>query len=732
MPGSGLRMPPVEVFLGLLEPGSSFGKYRIIRRIGRGGMGVVYLAEDRDLGRRVALKVLDRSVTSEEHFEERFLLEARTIAGLDHPNIVQIHHLERMGDDLAIDMAYVEGGSLADAMAEGRLMVQDVLLFVRDVLDALSACHEAGIIHRDIKPSNILLTSDGRALVSDFGLAKLMADYHESSILNHSSSSLFVGTPRYAPPESWDEQEPAPSWDVYSAGMVLYESIVCENPYTARTPFALMKQMIERPLPKLHDIVPEISEALSDLAAAMLNPDPALRPADGGTALRLLEQVPEMQGENKDGSTIVRRRVQAQTGRRPSKRSKQVLRQKRVFKGMIGLIAGMALLGIMATGMALWWMRAQQGTPPHAAHTALSSGAVFTGSESYLLFNSIDPSTHEIWPEHWLMLPGKRAGEWKVLASHYTDLWMLDASLEKDMQWAFKGGFGEYTDGTAAYFRHGEVKGTGRWVTPGMEMTVSLEFHSLSDAWRGNHVLTLKRSENGSTDVEFLRKLEREDLIQPLLYNELFVRHVPWAEPLETQFLGRTAQRVKVLPLSPSEGLITLDGRLDEPAWKTLETGTSENFGALRGQPPERQATLRVRYDANTLYIGLETGKTLSNAILTLYLMNQFAIPAPLSQRWGIQVSGNDMVTGQCIKRGQRVEWNCAWRVAAGNTDGHWQAEIAIPFTNVAKDGAINPGDRWRLNCTISTNTDQTPLAAWGGAPVEAVEQGVILLFSEH
>ncbi|HPO17438.1 MAG TPA: protein kinase [Candidatus Hydrogenedentes bacterium] len=719
--------------MGLLEPGSSFGKYRVVRRIGRGGMGIVYLAEDQDLGRRVALKVLDRSITSDEHFEERFRQEARIIAGLDHPNIVQIHHLERVGDDLAIDMTYVESGSLADAMAEDRLMVQDVLSLVQDVLGALSACHEAGIVHRDIKPSNILLTNDSRALVSDFGLAKLMADYHESSILNHSSSSLFVGTPRYAPPESWDDQEPAPSWDVYATGMVLYEAIACENPYTARTPFALMKQMIERPLPKLHDILPEISEALSDLVAAMLDSDPAKRPADGGAALRLLEQVPELQGADTGGSTIVRRRVQAQTFRRPSKRSARIRRKKRLQQGIIGLIAGVMLLGIMATGMALWRMRTQQEThSPNKAHTAIASGEVVTGAEPYLLFNSIDPSTHEIWPDHWLMLPGKRKGEWKVLASHYTDLWMLDASLENDMQWTFKGGFGEYTDGTAAYFRHGEVKGTGRWVTQGAEMTVSLEFHSLSDAWRGNHVLTLKRSDNGATDVEFLRKLEGEDLIQPLLYNELFVRHVPWAEPLETQFLGRTAQRVKVLPLSPSEGLITLDGRLEEPAWKTLETGTSENFGALRGQPPEIQATLRVRYDANTLYIGLETGKALSNAILTLYLMNQFAIPAPLSQRWGVQVSGNGTVTGQCIKRGQRVEWNCAWQAAERTVGDRWQAEIAVPFANVSTREAVIPGDRWRINCTISTKTDQTPLAVWGGAPVEAVEQGVILLFSEH
>jgi len=147
-------------------------------------MGVVYLAEDETLGRQVALKVLAHTFSSDDQFEERFRQEARTIASLRHPNIVQIHSLERVGEDAAIDMDYVEGGALADAELAGTMTLRRVMGHAWDVLQALACCHEAGIVHRDVKPSNILLEADGRALLSDFGLAKLLAEYHTASVVN--------------------------------------------------------------------------------------------------------------------------------------------------------------------------------------------------------------------------------------------------------------------------------------------------------------------------------------------------------------------------------------------------------------------------------------------------------------------------------------------------------------------------------------------------------------------
>lgn len=161
---------------------------------------MVYLAEDVTLGREIALKVLDRSLTVDGGFEERFRQEARTIANLKHPGIIRIHSLEKIGDGPdatpAIDMEYVDGGSLENT----RYTLPQLLRYVHDSLDALACCHASGIVHRDVKPSNILLATEGRAVLSDFGLAKLLADHHTTSVLSTSSAGLFVGTPRYAPP----------------------------------------------------------------------------------------------------------------------------------------------------------------------------------------------------------------------------------------------------------------------------------------------------------------------------------------------------------------------------------------------------------------------------------------------------------------------------------------------------------------------------------------------------
>ncbi|MBI3176596.1 MAG: serine/threonine protein kinase, partial [Chloroflexi bacterium] len=257
-----------------LGPGATFGKYRILRVVGRGGMGLVYLAEDQDLCRQIALKVLHRGFAADEDFIHRFRQEARTIAGLKHPNIVPVHALDLIGDDLAIAMDFIEGGTLAGS----KLSLQEALRYLGDILEALAWCHDKGIVHRDVKPNNILISPLGNALLSDFGLAKLLADFHASSVVTWASSGLFVGTPMYAPPEAWEGAEPTAAWDLYSVGTVLFEAIAGRLPYDAQTPLALIKQMIERPAPRLAELAPDISPELGELVDGLLRPDPLARP----------------------------------------------------------------------------------------------------------------------------------------------------------------------------------------------------------------------------------------------------------------------------------------------------------------------------------------------------------------------------------------------------------------------------------------------------------------------
>ncbi|MFO7976658.1 MAG: serine/threonine-protein kinase, partial [Candidatus Hydrogenedentota bacterium] len=330
--------------MNTLESGTQFGKYRIEKMIGQGGMGVVYVAEDTTLGRRVALKVLSPDLVSRRAFEERFRREARIIARLNHPNIVQIHSLETIDEKLVIDMTYVEGGSLADAEGARRVTIGHTLQSVADALTGLASCHQIGVIHRDVKPSNILLSHHGMALLSDFGLSKCLAVQHESAMSSMASSCLFLGTPRYAPPESWEGKDPTPAWDIYSIGAVIYESIAGRAPHEANSPLELIRSFYENPVPPLSRVDSDISGVLSETVEAMLACNPQERPPDAAAALERLTKAPEFKNkDSRKGSTIVQLKWRPKRiSRRPSILKKAVL--PAVFALLVLLGVGASLL----------------------------------------------------------------------------------------------------------------------------------------------------------------------------------------------------------------------------------------------------------------------------------------------------------------------------------------------------------------------------------------------------
>ena len=168
-----VRVPIVEI-----QPGQTVaGKYRIVRKLGRGGMGVVYEAEDLRLKRTVALKFLPPGLTADPEARKRFIHEARAASGLDHPNICTIHDVDEMEDGgLYIAMACYPGETLKDRIARGTLAPADAVRIAAEVAEGLAKAHEHGIVHRDIKPGNIMVTTAGLAKILDFGLAKLAGD----------------------------------------------------------------------------------------------------------------------------------------------------------------------------------------------------------------------------------------------------------------------------------------------------------------------------------------------------------------------------------------------------------------------------------------------------------------------------------------------------------------------------------------------------------------------------
>ncbi len=235
-------------------------RYVIRRKLGSGGMADVYLAEDQELGRRVALKLLDERHASDEQFVERFRREAQSAAGLNHPNIVSIFDRGRAEGTYYIAMEYLDGRTLKELLIRnGPTPVPIAIDYARQILGALSFAHRNGIIHRDIKPHNIIVGPDGRLKVTDFGIAR-------SGASQMTEAGSIVGTAQYLSPEQARGAPVDPRSDLYSLGIVLYEMLTGQVPFTGDTPVEIaMKHLSQVPEPpsKLRpDVVPHDLDAV--------------------------------------------------------------------------------------------------------------------------------------------------------------------------------------------------------------------------------------------------------------------------------------------------------------------------------------------------------------------------------------------------------------------------------------------------------------------------------------
>ncbi|MBX3177306.1 MAG: serine/threonine protein kinase [Candidatus Hydrogenedentes bacterium] len=274
------------------EEARRIGKYAILRELGRGGMGVVYLARDTDLDREVALKMVQPSLARDERSLARFKKEARAVAALSHPNIVHINALTEIDELLLIEMPFLPGGSLRDTGA-ARPSPAIVAHVLDRMLDALGRCHERGIIHRDVKPSNILFDADGVPKLTDFGAVALMESEWAQARGERTLTMTFSGTPQYCCPEAWDGQPPTPRWDLYALGMVARDMLSAQGIRPVTTPLAHIRQLLESEEPPIRELVPDLSEAFAELVDRLTSRDPDRRPASAGEALAQLRDTPE-------------------------------------------------------------------------------------------------------------------------------------------------------------------------------------------------------------------------------------------------------------------------------------------------------------------------------------------------------------------------------------------------------------------------------------------------------
>ena len=253
--------------------GKTIGQYQIVDHLGKGGMAEVYKAYQPSLDRYVAIKVLHPIVATDEQFLTRFQREARSVATLRHQHIVQIFDFGNEGRTYYMVMEFVDGQTLKQKLnalrAEGQVMpLEKVNEIVNQVAQALDYAHERGLIHRDVKPANILLTSEGDAVLSDFGIAHMVESTRQTM-------TGVVGTPEYMSPEQGQGHEMDPRSDAYSLGVVLYEMLTGTMPYQADTPLAVIFKHVRDPLPLPRQVNPSIPEAVErvTLKAMAKSPD---------------------------------------------------------------------------------------------------------------------------------------------------------------------------------------------------------------------------------------------------------------------------------------------------------------------------------------------------------------------------------------------------------------------------------------------------------------------------
>src|SRR3954471_13127506 len=247
------------------------GRYKIVRKLGAGGMADVYLAEDQELGRRVAIKILNDRHAVDDSFIERFRREAKNAAGLSHPNIVSIYDRGEAEGTYYIAMEYLDGRSLKELIvSRGSAPIKTAIEYTRQILSAVGFAHRHGIVHRDIKPHNVLVGPEGRLKVTDFGIAR-------SGASQMTEVGSIIGTAQYLSPEQARGAPVDQTSDLYSVGVVLYELLTGQVPFTGDTPLEIaMKHLSEIPRPP-SELRPEVPHDLDMVVVRALAKDPSER-----------------------------------------------------------------------------------------------------------------------------------------------------------------------------------------------------------------------------------------------------------------------------------------------------------------------------------------------------------------------------------------------------------------------------------------------------------------------
>jgi len=264
---------------------TTIGKYEIVSELGRGGMGVVFKAWEESLQRFVAIKMLGDQLTNDENLVARFLREARAVADLNHPNIVQVFSVDKHEGRPYFAMEFVEGESLTELIrTSNKIEPSRALTLLKEVAHGMSAAHDKGVVHRDIKPDNIMLTRHGGVKVVDFGVARV-----EDPNTKLTATGMAVGTPNYISPEVCLGLEVDQRSDLFSMGVVLYEMLTGETPFDADSPLEMMTNVVQAEVPDVGTLCPSIDDGLRSILYHLLEKKPEYRYQDFHQVLQDIE-----------------------------------------------------------------------------------------------------------------------------------------------------------------------------------------------------------------------------------------------------------------------------------------------------------------------------------------------------------------------------------------------------------------------------------------------------------
>jgi Protein kinase domain len=328
--------------------------YHMVRLLGQGGMGQVWLADDETLGRRVAVKTIAAAYAGEGGARTRFLREARVMATVEHPHVVRVYAYGDAAGLAYFVMEFVDGETLAARLRRsGYLPPTESLRITRQVALALASAWQRGVVHRDVKPSNVLLDGEASVRVADFGLARAAPSLGEHSL---TYPGAVVGSPHYMSPEQARGRPVDFRSDIYSLGVVLFEMLAGVRPFEGQSPVEVMAHHLHDPLPALRDRRPELLPAVVALVEDMTAKEPDRRPPSYRALLRLIE------GSAHGNPSPVSISLPTSTfpsARRPAARRRVLL--------------GLAALVLAATGGAAWWAHGRSVAPAPAGGLAMAA-----------------------------------------------------------------------------------------------------------------------------------------------------------------------------------------------------------------------------------------------------------------------------------------------------------------------------------------------------------------------